>query len=88
MAGSAQEFEFIWTNRDWSERFLEYVRLAALIVKKDDRELGKAVGGLAERGLMTDLIQEWILTRDHFKDLTTLCDTAVWRSTQVMQQLG
>jgi len=46
MAGSAQEFEFIWTNRDWSERFLEYVRLAALIVKKDDRKLGKAVGGL------------------------------------------
>jgi hypothetical protein len=88
MAGSAQEFEFIWTNRDWSERFLEYVRLAALIVKKDDRELGKAVGGLAERGLMTDLIQEWILARDHFKDLTTLCDTAVRRSTRVMQQLG
>jgi hypothetical protein len=29
MAGSAQEFEFIWRNRDWSERFLEYVRLAA-----------------------------------------------------------
>ena len=56
--------------------------------QKDDRELGKAVGGLAERGLMTDLIQEWILTRDHFKDLTTLCDTAVWRSTRVMQQLG
>jgi hypothetical protein len=23
-------------------------------------------GGLAERGLMADLIQEWILTRDHF----------------------
>ena len=88
MAGLAQEFEFIWTNRDWSERFLEYVRLAALIVKKDDRELGKAVGGLAERGLMADLIQEWILTRDHFKDLATLCDTAVCRSTRVMQQLG
>jgi hypothetical protein len=29
MAGSAQEFEFIWRNRDGSERFLEYVRLAA-----------------------------------------------------------
>jgi hypothetical protein len=29
MAGSAQEFEFIWRNRDWSERFLEYVRLAS-----------------------------------------------------------
>ena len=79
MAGSAQEFEFIWTNRDWSERFLEYVRLAALIVKKDDRELGKAVGGLAERGLMADLIQEWILTRGHFKVLATVCDPAVCR---------
>src|SRR5215831_6243281 len=86
MAGSPQEFEFIWTNRDWSERFLEYVRLAALIVKKDDRKLG--CWGLAERGLMADLIQEWILTGDHFKDLATLCDTAVCRSTGVMQQLG
>ena len=66
MTVSAQEFEFIWRNRDWSERFLEYVRLAALIVNKNDRELGKAVGGLAKRGLMADLIQEWILTRDHF----------------------
>ena len=46
MTVSAEEFEFMWTNRDWSERFLEYVRLAALIVKKDDRELGKALVGL------------------------------------------
>jgi len=37
---------------------------------------------------MADLIQEWILTGDHFKDLATLCDTAVCRSTGVMQQLG
>ena len=83
MAGSAQEFEFIWTNRDWSERFLEYVRLAALIVKKDDRELGKAVGGLAERGLMADLIQEWILTGDHFKDLAPVVKIPahVWNKT-------
>jgi hypothetical protein len=88
MAGSAQEFEFIWRNRDWSERFLEYVRLAVLKVNKKDRELGKAVGGLAKRGLMADLIQEWILTRDHFEVLATLCDTAVWRSSRVMQQLG
>ena len=88
MAGSAQEFEFIWRNRDWTERFLEYVRLAALIANKNDRELGKAVGGLAKRGLMADLIQEWILTRDHFKVLATLCDTAVCRSSRVMQQLG
>jgi hypothetical protein len=88
MAGSAQEFEFIWRNRDWSERFLGYVRLAVLKVNKKDRELGKAVGGLAKRGLMADLIQEWILTRDHFEVLATLCDTAVWRSSRVMQQLG
>ena len=67
MTVSAQEFEFMWTNRDWSERFLEYVRLAVVIVNKNDRELGRAVGGLAKRGLMADLIKEWILTKEYFK---------------------
>ena len=86
MTVSAQEFEFMWTNRDWSERFLEYVRLAVVIVNKNDRELGRAVGGLAKRGLMADLIKEWILTKD--QALATLCDTAVCRSSRVMQQLG
>jgi hypothetical protein len=56
----------------------------ALIVNKNDGELGKAVGGLAKRGLMADLIQEWILTRDHFKVLATLCDTAVCWSSRVI----
>ena len=42
MTVSAQEFEFMWTNRDWSERFLEYVRLAVVIVNKNDR--GPLVG--------------------------------------------
>jgi hypothetical protein len=88
MTVSAEEFEFMWTNRDWSERFLEYVRLAVVIVNKNDRELGRAVGGLAKRGLMADLIKEWILTKDHFEALATLCDTAVCRSSRVMQQLG
>jgi len=46
MAGSAQEFEFIWRNRDWTERFLEYVRLAALIVNKNDGESGRLLVGL------------------------------------------
>jgi hypothetical protein len=87
MTVSAQEFEFIWANREWSERFLEYVRLAVVIVNKDDTELEKAVAGLAKRGLMADLLEEWILSRDHFKALATLCDTAVCRSSRVVEQL-
>jgi hypothetical protein len=88
MTVSAQEFEFIRTNREWSERFLEYVRLAVVIVNKDDRELEKAVAGLAKRGLMAELLEERMLTRDHFKVLASLCNTAVCRSSRVMEQLG
>ena len=88
MTVSAQEFEFTSTNREWSERFLEYVRLAVVIVNKDDRELEKAVAGLAKRGLMAELLEECMLTRDHFKVLASLCNTAVCRSSRVMEQLG
>jgi hypothetical protein len=80
MTFSAQEFE--------SERFLEYVRFAVTMMNKDDRELEKAVAGLAEQGLMADLLREWTLSRDHFKGLANLCDTAVRRSFLVMERLG
>jgi hypothetical protein len=77
---SAQEFE--------SKRFLEYVRFAVTMTNKDDREFEKAVAGLAEQGLMADLLKEWTLSRDHFKGLADLCDTAARRSFLVMEQLG
>jgi|SRR6516164_9589893 hypothetical protein len=77
---SAQEFE--------SGRFLEYVRFAVTMTNKDDKEFEKAVAGLAEHGLMADLLKEWTLSRDHFKGLATLCDTAVRRSFLAMERLG
>jgi len=80
MTFSAQEFE--------SERFLEYVRFAVTMINKDDRELEKAVAGLAEQGLMADLLREWTLSSDYFKGLADLCDTAVRRSFPVMERLG
>jgi len=80
MTFSAQEFE--------SARFLEYVRFAVTMTNKDDREFEKAVAGLAEQGLMADLLKEWTLSRDHFKGLANLCDTAVRRSFLVMERLG
>jgi len=80
MTFSAQEFE--------SKRFLEYVRFAVTMTNKDDREFEKAVAGLAEQGLMVDLLKEWTQSRDHFKGLANLCDTAVRRSFLVMERLG
>lgn len=77
---SAQEFEL--------ERLLEYVRFAVTMINKDDRELEKAVAGLAEQGLMADLLREWTLSSDHFKGLANLCDTAVSRSVLAMERLG
>ena len=49
-------------------------------VSTSDLEMGKPVPQSRR--------QEWILTRDHFKNLATLCDMAVCRSTRVMEQLG
>jgi hypothetical protein len=77
---SDQEFD--------SERFLEYVRFAVTMTNKNDREFEKAVAGLAEQGLMADLLREWTLSRDHFKGLANLCDTAVRRSFLIMERLG
>ena len=37
---------------------------------------------------MADLLKEWTLSRDHFKGLANLCDTAVRRSFLVMERLG
>ena len=71
-----------------SKRFLEYVRFAVTMTNKDDREFERAVAGLADQGLLADLLEEWTLSRDHFKGLANLCDTAARRSFLVMERLG
>lgn len=88
MTFAAVNLPFNWTNDDWGLTFLPRVRVATVILQQDDKALEKIMAGMVKDGLVPDILDGWIRTRDHLKALTEFCDVALQRSFVVLERLG
>jgi hypothetical protein len=88
MTFASVNLPFNWTNDDWGLTFLPRVRAATLSLQRDDKALEKFMADIVKDGMAPELLDGWILTRDHLKCLVEVCDVALKRSFIVLERLG
>jgi hypothetical protein len=77
-----------WTNQEWAAAHLPFVRLAAVALEKDDKELQAAFADMAKGGVVPDLLESWCRTKQHLKALVKGLEAALARSFLVLDRLG
>lgn len=85
---SAIEARFEWTNQAWGVAHLPNVRVASLLLQKDDIELEETVGRLVKAGVMPDTLEGISTTKEHLEALVDLLRAALTRSFVVLERLG
>jgi hypothetical protein len=85
---SATDAEFDWTNSEWARNFLPQIRVASLIVQRDDKALEKVMKAYIENGTVTELLEAWCDTAEHLESVSKLVDCAMERSITVLRSLG
>ncbi len=80
--------KFSWTNEDWSLAFLPRVRLALLALNHDDKSLERFMSGVVKEGIVPDMLDGWVETKEHLRGLAEMLDTALTRSFIVLERLG
>jgi hypothetical protein len=79
---------FNWSNAEWARTHLPQIRVADLIVQRDDKALEKIMDGYIENGAVTELLEAWCDTADHLESVTELLNCAMERSIIVLRRLG
>ena len=88
MTFPALKVSFEHTNDDWAITYLPRVRLATLILQRDDMVLEKLMAGFVKDGLAPEMMDGLCMTKEHLKSLVELCDVALARSFCVLERLG
>lgn len=88
VAFNAIDMPFDWTNEDWALAHLPWVRVAAVILRKDRSELAGVVSRMVQDGIAPDILESLASTKIHLEMLVDLLDTALARQFTVLDQLG
>jgi hypothetical protein len=88
MTFPAVKVSFEHTNDDWALAHLPRVRLATLILQRDDMVLEKLMAGFVKDGLVPEMLEGLCKTKEHLKFLVEFCDVALARSFCVLERLG
>ena len=88
MTFPAVKVSFEHTNDDWALAHLPRVRLATLILQRDDMVLEKLMAGFVKDGIAPEMMDGLCMTKEHLKSLAELCDVALARSFCVLERLG
>jgi hypothetical protein len=84
----AIDAKFDWSNEEWARTFLPQIRVASLVVQRDDKALYKIMDGYIENGSVTELLEAWCDAADHLESVTELLNCAMERSVTVLRRLG
>jgi hypothetical protein len=79
---------FDWDNETWALTWLPRIRLATLLLNRDDVEGEKTMAGIVEDGLAPDLMEGWLKTAKHLEALVETCDAAMTRGYLLLERLG
>jgi hypothetical protein len=85
---AAIKAEFDWTNEQWSETWLPWVRVAAVHVGSDQDRLQEFMRGTVAGGEAPNLLEGLTRTKKHLEALEKLIDAALARSFLVLERLG
>lgn len=85
---SAIDVRFEWTNDAWGLAHLPNVRVASLLLQRDDVALEETVGSMVKAGLMPDTLEGMSTTKEHLEALVELLRAALTRSFVVLERLG
>ena len=83
---AAAKFEY--SNDEWALANLPKVRIASVMLQRNDVELADTIGQMAKAGIVPDMLDGMIATRDHLKAIVELIDVALARSFVVLDRLG
>jgi len=79
---------FDWTNEDWANTWLPWVRLAAVTIEADDAELKEIMADAVKTGKVPNTLDGWCELKAHLHGLVKLSDIALNRSFLVLERLG
>lgn len=84
----AIDAKFDYTNDDWAIANLPKVRIATLLLQRDDAALTDTIGKMAKSGIVPEMLEGMCDTRDHLKAIVELLDVALARSFTILDRLG
>ena len=79
---------FDWTNDDWASTWLPHVRVASLLVARDQDQLKATMHEIVATGGVPELLDNLTKTQQHLAALRKLVDVALQRSFLVIERLG
>ena len=84
----AVDVQFDWSNERWALAHLPHVRIATLMLQRDDVELTETIDGLVKAGCVSEMLDGFCDTKDHVKAIVELLDAALTRSFIALERLG
>jgi len=82
------EAKFEWTNKEWGLAHLPNVRIASLLLQRDDEALTDTVASMVRAGVAPDMLEGLSTTKEHLEALVDLLRAALTRSFVVLERLG
>lgn len=83
-----KDVTFDWSNAEWARTFLPQIRVASLVVQRDDKALEKVMAAYIENGMINKVLESWLDTAQHLEGITDLLNCAMARSSAVLKRLG
>lgn len=88
MTFPALDARFDWTNAEWARSNLPHVRIATLLVRRDDVQLTEMVGRMVKAGVVNEMLDGFCDTKDHLQAIVQLLDAALVRTFVALERLG
>jgi hypothetical protein len=84
----ALEADFDWSNEEWARTFLPQIRIANLVIQRNDKALEKIMAVYVENGMVTEILEAWLDTVEHLEGVKQLLTCALARSSIVLKRMG
>lgn len=84
----AVDIKFEHSNEQWALAHLPQVRIASILVNKNERDITETIDRMAKQGIAPELLDGLIDTRDHLKAIVEFIDVALARSFYALDRLG
>ncbi len=72
----------------WAENHLTTVRVAAVMLNRDDTALQQHMANICREGLAPELLEKLTLTKEQFVSIANMIDIVLNRSFIVLERLG
>lgn len=85
---AAIKAEFDWTNEEWAETWLPWIRMAAVHVHSDDELMKEGMRSLVAEGQAPNILEGFTRAKKHLEALEALLEAALSRSFLTLERLG